>query len=527
MAVDSTTRRVVYAGNGKTTAFPFAFKVFNATDVAVAVGANTEGSTDLAYGTDYTVALNSDQETNPGGTVTVTTAPATGYNLAITSSVPYDQPMKLTPYDGFNPETLNDNSDRQCVQIQQIKEKLDRAVVVDSTDTMTPAELKQELRNAAETAYEVASGYANQAKQSAAEAKASELSAANYAGVAEQLVPIKDAISTTAGIAEEVQTVAANRDDIATTAKNITSVNAVGQNITTVSRASGLVGHVEDIAALSPHIDDLHRVGQDLLVSDATDVSYDYGQVSDPVETVATVTGGVLKKVSDHIDDCIEPVNTEIETIKTVASHIEDCIHPVGQKLTEVEAVASHIEDCIEPVAAKLTEVHSVSTVATEVVKVSGIASEIVLAASLTEHVDDLTAAKAHIDEIHAIGQDLQGIDGASLDCGKITEGAHSTTTITSGYIKAVAEHIEDCIHPLSLELSTVEIVAKNIDSVVKAKELLEDHKADPEGHPVATQSTAGFMSAADKTKLDDTERFVDGSVTAAKLADTIDLGGF
>lgn len=527
MAVDSTTRRVAYAGDGKTTTFPFAFKVFNATDVSVAVGANTEGSTDLAYGTDYTAALNSDQETNPGGTVTVTTAPATGYNLAITSSVPYDQPMKLTPYDGFNPETLNDNSDRQCVQIQQIKEKLDRAVVVDSTDTMTPAELKQELRNAAETAYEVASGYANQAKQSAAEAKASEQSAANYAGIAEQLVPIKDAITTTAGVAEEVKIVAANAGDIQTTAKDIESVKAVGQNMSSVVKATGILDHTADISALSPHIDDLHRVGQDLLVTDAEDKSYDYGFVSDAVDPAGKVTGGVLKNVSDHIDDCIHPVNAEIETIKTVASHIDDCIHPVGQKLTEVEAVASHIEDCIEPVAGKLTEVHSVATISTEVVKVSGISSEIVLAASLTEHVDDLTAAKAHIDEIHAIGQDLQGIDGASLDCGKITESAHSTTTITSGYIKAVAEHIEDCIHPVSLQLSTVEIVAKNIDSVVKAKELLEDHKADPEGHPVATQSTAGFMSAADKTKLDGTEQFVDGSVTAAKLADTIDLGGF
>ncbi len=75
---------------------------------------------------------------------------------------------------------------------------------------------------------------------------------------------------------------------------------------------------------------------------------------------------------------------------------------------------------------------------------------------------------------------------------------------------------------------------AKNlVDFVLAVREAwqsvtasLTAHKTDASGHPVATQSVAGFMSAADKTKLDGTEKFIDGSVTANKLADTIDLGG-
>lgn len=171
MAVDSTTRRVVYAGNGKTTAFPFVFKVFEETDVVVAVGDGDSTSSTLAYGTDFSVALNSDQETNPGGTVTVKTAPKTGANLAITSGVPYDQPMKLTPYDGFNPETLNDNSDRQCIQIQQLVEQVGRAITTDTTDSMSAAELKQKLLDAADSAFEVATQQAAAAAKSAEEAK--------------------------------------------------------------------------------------------------------------------------------------------------------------------------------------------------------------------------------------------------------------------------------------------------------------------------------------------------------------------
>lgn len=434
------------------------------------------------------------------------------------------------------------------------------------------------------------------ATESAAEAKASEIKVAGYAGIAEQLVPIKDAITTTAGVAEEVKTVAGIASDvtsvagvaqdvkkvagITTAVSNVaniaTETQAVGSNIATITRANSLLSHTADLTKLSPHIGDLHRVGQDLLASDKKDMSYDFGMVSDAVETVSTVTGGILKEVADHLDDCIHPVGQKIDEVHDVAQnlatisratglldhtadiaalspHIDD-LHRVGQDLLVTDAVdksydygsvsdavepsgavtggilknvSDHIKDCIHPVAQKLDDIHTVGAVAAEVTKVASIAAEVKLASEVESHITDIQAAQEHIDEIHVVGQDLQGISDPSLDYGAVAEDAHPIATITGGYIKAVAEHIEDCIHPLSLELSTVEIVAKNIDSVVKAKELLEDHKADPEGHPVATQSTAGFMSAADKTKLDGTEQFVDGSVTAAKLADTIDLGGF
>lgn len=175
MAVDSTERRVVYAGNGKTTAFPFVFKVFADTDVSVLVGKpdGSESSVELKVNSDYTVVLNTDQNTTPGGTITVKVAPAEGYNLAVVSSVPYTQPMVLTPYGGFNPETLNDNSDLQCIQIQQIVERLNRAVTTDPTDELTPGELKQKLLDAANDATVIAKGYAEAAAASATEAKKS------------------------------------------------------------------------------------------------------------------------------------------------------------------------------------------------------------------------------------------------------------------------------------------------------------------------------------------------------------------
>ena len=172
MSVESTERRVQFVGDGATVSFPFSFKVFTPTDVAV-FASGSAGEEKLTYGTDFTVSLNDDQGESPGGTVTVKNAVTTGAVLAITSEVPYDQPMHVTPYGGFNPETLNDNSDRQCIQIQQLLEKVGRAITTDPTDTVTPAELKQKLLDAANTATIVAKGYAEAAAASAADAKQS------------------------------------------------------------------------------------------------------------------------------------------------------------------------------------------------------------------------------------------------------------------------------------------------------------------------------------------------------------------
>lgn len=67
--------------------------------------------------------------------------------------------------------------------------------------------------------------------------------------------------------------------------------------------------------------------------------------------------------------------------------------------------------------------------------------------------------------------------------------------------------------------------LSSNLLALCKA---LFAHKSDANGHNLASQTKAGFMSPFDKAKLDalgDDKEVSDGSITAAKLADTIDLG--
>ena len=173
MTVADITRKAgPYTGNGSATEFAFPFKVFQASDLVVA-RTSTDGEVTLTLNTDYTVTLNSDQDNNPGGKVTLTSALADGLVLAIISAVDFSQLAIFTNKGGFYPETLNECYDKLTILCQQLKEGLSRAVTVDATDTMTPAELKQKLLEAADSAYKVAKGYAEQAGQSAEEAAAS------------------------------------------------------------------------------------------------------------------------------------------------------------------------------------------------------------------------------------------------------------------------------------------------------------------------------------------------------------------
>jgi hypothetical protein len=173
MAISTETRRSDrYACDGTQTAFPFAFKVFDATEVGVTVA--LDGETESSLTTDqYTVRLNADQDNSPGGTVTVNTAPASGSVLVVVSQVAYEQPIVITNNGGFYPALLNEANDRSVILSQQLKETLDRALIVPVTQNKTPAQVMNNLLDAANTATIVAKGYAEAAAASAADAKQS------------------------------------------------------------------------------------------------------------------------------------------------------------------------------------------------------------------------------------------------------------------------------------------------------------------------------------------------------------------
>lgn len=153
MAVGNVKRLTgPFAGAG-TKILPFGFKIFEPTDVFVALAEKeNDPPKNLEYNADYSVEMNQDQEATPGGTVTLTNALNETQIVSVGTDIPYTQTTQLTNYIRFPPETINTALDRTVVQIQQLVEQVSRALITDPTDTITPRQLRDKLLAAVDDA---------------------------------------------------------------------------------------------------------------------------------------------------------------------------------------------------------------------------------------------------------------------------------------------------------------------------------------------------------------------------------------
>lgn len=132
MTVPAASRRTSpFLGNGVTTSFPFTFKVFQTSDIAVVV-TNTSGALSTkVLNSDYSVTLNPDQTASPGGSITypLSGSPlATGEKLVIVGDIPYSQTLALPGGGNYNPVALERALDRTEMQIQQVADGVASAV---------------------------------------------------------------------------------------------------------------------------------------------------------------------------------------------------------------------------------------------------------------------------------------------------------------------------------------------------------------------------------------------------------------
>jgi hypothetical protein len=195
MTISSEVRKAgPYSGNDVTTSFPFSFKVFSADDMVVVRTNATDIETTLTGGTDYSVTLNADQDTSPGGSITLPAALASGFLLTITSSVPNLQTLDLTNQGGFYPRVINAALDRVTILVQQVSEQVGRAVKVGISSALTPDQLIDQLNanvvaaQASATAADVSAGNADTSEANAA---ASAAAAAASAGAIALPLPIE------------------------------------------------------------------------------------------------------------------------------------------------------------------------------------------------------------------------------------------------------------------------------------------------------------------------------------------------
>ena len=142
MTVPATTRRAgPFNGNGVTTSFPFTFKVFGPDDIAVKRADTSGVETLLVRSSDYTVTLNSNQDTSPGGSVVMLSPPAYLETLVIVGASQPDQGTDLPTGGAYRAQVVENALDKLTILIQQLKEELGRALTLPATSAGSTTEL--------------------------------------------------------------------------------------------------------------------------------------------------------------------------------------------------------------------------------------------------------------------------------------------------------------------------------------------------------------------------------------------------
>lgn len=181
MLVSNEISKNQYVGDGSATEFAYTFPILDATHIEVYRQLPTETAleTKLVPAEEYTVE---GAGTESGGKVVFKVAPSSGTKLSILRNVPITQLYQYQELDSFPAESHENALAKLTMICQGMDERLDRAIVVSPTDTVTPDELRNNIFEASQKAQDSASA----AKDSETAAAASESSASNSATAASE-----------------------------------------------------------------------------------------------------------------------------------------------------------------------------------------------------------------------------------------------------------------------------------------------------------------------------------------------------
>lgn len=367
MTISSTNRKAgPYIGNGSASSFPFSFKVFQASDLdVVRLNVSTNVETALVLTTDYTVVLNSDQDSSPGGTITlVAGALATGFNLVITSDLPNLQPTDLTNQGGFYPDVINDALDRATIQIQQLQEGLDRAALLPITSSADAASLVADIVRLADSADNL------------------DIDANNIGSINTVATNIAN-VNTTASNIASVNTAAGSIANINTTAANITNVNAVG---------SDLLEPVSEINTVAVNIANVNTVGDNIA---------NVNTVAGNNSNVTTVAGSIANV--NTVGGAIANVNVTAANIANVNAVGSDLLEPVS----EINTVATDIAN-VNTVGNNISNVNTVAGISGNVTTVAGISSNVTTVATNNANV---TTVATNIANVNNVGGSISNVN--------------------------------------------------------------------------------------------------------------------
>ena len=442
MTISSNSRKAgPFIGNGTAATFPYTFKVFQASDLEVVkltVATNVE--TVLTLGTDFTAVVNEDQNSNPGGTITLTAgALATGFNLVITSDIENLQPTDLTNQGGFYPEVITDALDRATIQIQQLQEGLDRAALLPITSSADAASLVADIVRLADSAdnldidaNNIASINAVAGSISNVNTVATNISNVNtVAGVSANVTAVGTNIAS-------VNTVAADLNEpvseIETVAGSITNVNTVGNNISNVNTVAGISANVTTVAGISANVSTVatNSANVTTAATNIASINTVAADLNEPVSEIDTVANNIANVNTVGLN--IASVNTAAgnnANITTVATNIAN-VNTTATNIANVNAVAGNATN-INAVAGNSTNINAVATNSTNInTAATNMASIVTVASDLNEPVSEIDTVANSIANVNTVGTNIASVQTVAGVAGNVNTVAGIAPNVTT-----------------------------------------------------------------------------------------------
>jgi hypothetical protein len=540
MTIQSQTRKTaVFAGNSITTTFAFTFKVFDADEVYV-VKANSAGvETVLTLTTDYTVSLNADQNSNPGGSITLVSALPTGETMIISSTVEYLQTVDLTNQGGFYPSVINTALDRLTILTQQLKEEVDRSAKLSITSEADAETLVSNINTLATNLDDLTTIVNNIADivtcatdldgSDTIGTTATNISNVNtvagisgnvttVAGISSNVTTVAGVasnVTTVAGIASDVSTVAADSADIQTVAADGTDIGTVATNIANVNTVGGISANVTTVAGIASDVTTVAADGTDIgtVATNIANVNA-VGAISGNVTTVAGIASDVTTVAADGTD--IGTVATNIANVNTVAGISSD-VTTVAADGTDIGLVAGVSSD-VSTVAGQISPTNNIGTVsgiAANVSTVAGISGNVTTVAGIAS---DVTAVAADATDIGTVASNIADVNTVAGDIAQIITTANDLNEAVSE-IETVANNIS-IIDTVGTNITNVNTVAGISTDVTTAANNVTDisNFADiwygPAASAPSTRADGGALQAGDMyfNTSDNQAKVYDGS---------------
>lgn len=148
MTLSTTINKVSYSGTGSQDTFAYTYKIFSSSDIEVYIRDTSGTETKKTITTHYTV---SNVGNASGGNIVFTTGntPLNTDTVIIVRTVPLTQTFDYVLNDPFPSDSHEDGLDKLTMQVQQVKEEVDRSIKASVTNTIASTEFTNDATDRA------------------------------------------------------------------------------------------------------------------------------------------------------------------------------------------------------------------------------------------------------------------------------------------------------------------------------------------------------------------------------------------